>query len=38
MVQRTEELLFVHDGVDASLGNNARLGHLLHGKQLLLFA
>jgi len=38
MVQRAEELLFVHDRVDTSLGYDACLGHFLHGEQLFLLA
>ena len=37
MVKLAEELFLVHDRVDTALGDNAGLGHLLHGEQLLFF-
>lgn len=38
MVELCEEFLFVHDGVDTALADDARLGHFFHGEQFALFA
>ena len=38
VLQLAEELLLIHDGVDAALGDYSRFRHLLHRKQLLLFS
>ena len=37
MVELAEELLLVHDGVDAPLGDDSGLEHLLHCKQRVRF-
>ena len=38
VMQLAEELLLVHDGVHAALGDYSGLRHLLHRKKLLLFS
>jgi hypothetical protein len=38
MVQLTQKFLFVHHRIDRSLGDDAGLGHLLHGKKFFLFS
>ena len=37
MMELTEEFLLVHNRVNAALGDDAGLGHLFHGEQLLFF-
>ena len=38
VIQLAEELLLVHDGVNAALRDNSGFRHLLHRKKLLLFS
>ena len=37
MVELAEEFLLIHDRVDTALGDDSRLGHLLHCEELFLF-
>lgn len=36
--QLRQELFFVHDGINGALGDNPRLGHLLHSEELSLLS
>ena len=38
MLQLTEELLLIHNGVDTAFGDDASFGHLLHSVKFLLLA
>lgn len=37
MMELTEEFLLVHNRIDTAFGDDAGLGHLFHGEQLLFF-
>ena len=38
MVKLTQEFFLIHNRVDAALGYDSRLGHLLHGVEGLFFS